>query len=425
MRDPTPLRRLATGGGLILTGNVASALMGLVLLLMLARALDPAELAIVMGVIAIVDGGQMFLDATVNTGMIHLSAKSGRPGRPAPGMLRAGWWTKLALGLAFAAAIALAAPWLSRVLAGDGSITGLIRLAGAAGAAAGAGSFVLAVLTAEEAFGRIALVSLVKNAARLGLVSTGLWGLGGGAEAASVAVCLAALVSLTVAAPTISWRFLAVPGRLLEPMRRLIGVNGWLMLSALAMLGGRLDVWLVGWLASAGEAGIYAVAAQLCMGVGIATQALVTTLLPSVSRFDRPEQIARFLRRSAGAALPLLALPLLAWPLAGPVLGAAFGADYAGSAEIFVLLFAASITSLVSAPLFLAVLSVGEARLVAWGSLLQLALRVGLALAVVPALGGIGLAAADIASRVMAMALIGTFILRALRPRASAKPNHA
>jgi hypothetical protein len=77
----------------------------------------------------------------------------------------------------------------------------------------------------------------------------------------------------------------------------------------------------------------------------------------------------------------------------------------------------ASIMTLAGAPLMLSLLSVGEARMLAFGALLQFALRVSLALIVVPMAGGLGLAGADVLSRLVAMGLIAAFIWRVLEAR--------
>ena len=84
----------------------------------------------------------------------------------------------------------------------------------------------------------------------------------------------------------------------------------------------------------------------------------------------------------------------------------------------FVILFLAAIMTLVSAPLMLVLLSVGEARVLALGALAQFALRVALAGPLVPAWGAAGLAVADVASRLIAMAAIGYFIWRVLQREA-------
>jgi O-antigen/teichoic acid export membrane protein len=235
------------------------------------------------------------------------------------------------------------------------------------------------------------------------------------ARAMGLAICGATVMTLLVSAGTVSWSFLRAGGRLRDGMLALLRVNGWMLLAAFAMLGGRLDVWLVGILGNPVQAGLYGVAAQLCVGVGIVTQALVTTALPSVSRFQTAGEVRDFLVRSTRLLLPLFVLPLVAWPIAGPVIGGVFGVAYAGSAGAFTVLLLAAIMTLAGAPLMLVLLSLGEARVMAYGALAQFALRVALAVPMVPAWGAVGLGVADVASRLIAMAAISHFIWRALR----------
>ncbi len=167
MTAPSSYARLWRGGGLVTLGNAASAGLGLVLLLLLARTLAPAQLAIVAGVIAVIDGGHMFLDATVNTAMVNIASRQGRKGAPSAAILKAGFYTKLAGGVIFALVVALAAPWMSWALVGDGAMRGVIMLAGVAGAIAAMQGFVVAVMVAHEAFAKIAFVSVWKNLLRI------------------------------------------------------------------------------------------------------------------------------------------------------------------------------------------------------------------------------------------------------------------
>jgi len=420
-------RRLLMGGKLVVLGNGASAGLGLVLLLLLARTLSPADLAIVVAIIAVIDGGQMFLDASVNTGMINIASREGFENKPSGEVLRAGFWSKAVAGIAYAVVIFLVSGPMSHALVGDASLRSPIILAGGAAAISGLYSFILAVLTAHEAFKKIAIVTLLKNMLRIVVVTPFVVSEIPDPRAAAIGIALITLAALALSAGTISWSFLRIKGPLLAPVRRLIGVNSWLFLAALAMLVGRFDVWLVGWLSSVEQAGLYAVAAQLCVGVGILTQALVTTFLPTVSRFQNPKEMRDFLIKSARLAVPVLLVPLAVWPLSAPLINLVFGADYARSADIFVLLFTASVMTLVGAPLMLVLLCLGEARVVAVGSILQMLLRLGFAAFVIPIAGGFGLAAADIASRLIAMTLIGWFIFHAIRRQITtatpAKPN--
>lgn len=419
MPDTAPFapkyRRLLKGAGIVALANAAGAGLGLVLLFVLARSLSPAELAIVVGVIAIIDGGQMFLDATVNTGMVNLASKRGREGVPSPAILRAGFWSKIALGVALALLVAALARPLSAALVGDAAIAPHIALAGVSALVAGMHNYVMAILQAREAFVRIAVLSLFKNIFRLAVVLP--WIVAGDPDPGTLAlsICAVPVLVLIASLGLTSWDFLRDRAALRDGAVALLRINGWMALSAIAMFGGRLDVWLVGILSTQAEAGRFAVAAQLCVGVGVLTQALVTAFLPAISRFRSGAEARDFLRRWA-RTLPLAVLfPLIAWPISGPVIGFVFGESYAAAAPVFNLLFTASIMTLFGAPLMLILLSAGEARILAGGTFLQLLLRVGLAIVIVPALGGVGLGWADIASRLVAMALILAFVIKAVR----------
>jgi len=408
-------RRILKGAGIVAVANVISTALGLILLLVLARNLSPSELAIVVGIIAIIDGGQMFLDASVNTGMVSLASKRGSPGKPNPAILRAGFWSKIVLGVGIALLIAALARPMSMALIDDHSIAPHIALAGLAALVAGMHNFVMAILQSHEAFLRIAIFSLFKNAFRMAVVLP--WILTGNADPGSIAlsICMVPVLVMIAAFGLVAWDFLRDDAPLRGGMLALLGINGWMALTSIAMFGGRLDVWLVGVLSTAGEAGRYAVAAQLCVGVGVLTQALVTAFLPAISRFKSGAEVRDFLRRWARILPLVVLLPLIAWPISSPVIVFVFGIGYEAAAPIFNLLFTASVMTLLGAPLMLILLSAGEAKILAGGTFLQLALRVGLALLVVPAFGGIGLGWADIASRIVAMALIGIFVLRAVR----------
>ena len=414
MSNPSQYRRLLRGGGLVVLGNATAAALGLVLLFLLARGFSPSDLAIVVAIIAVIDGGQMFQDATVNIGMVHVASRGTEQNKPSPEALRVGFLTKLIVGIVFALVVALAATPMSYALVGDASLRTPIAFAGMASLVAGLQSFILAVMTTYGKFRRIALVSMWKNALRIVVVLPVLWQTDPDPYQTAKLICFVTAINLVASSMMISWSFLRATGSLLEPLKSMLSVNSWLFLSALGMLASRLDIWLVGWLSTTEQAGYYAVAAQLCIGVGVVTQALVTTFLPTISRFDHRDQIVDFLRRMAKFSIPLLVLPVAAWLVSEWVITLVFGVAYAPSAPIFVFLFVASLMTLIGAPLMLVLVSIDQSKVLAIGTIAQMILRIGVAIVIVPIIGGIGLAMADVGSRLVAMLLITRFILRVL-----------
>lgn len=413
--DDGGTRRLLKGGGLITLGNVAGAGLGLVLLVLLSRFFAPADLARIVAVIAIIDGGQMLLDASFNTGMINVASRNGRKRAPDPAALKAGLVAKLWGAGALAFAVVLVSGPMSVAFVGSNDLRPAIALAGLATVLAAVASFVQAVLQAREDFPRVAMLSPVKNLVRVAIVLGLVWLGAADATLTAVAICAASAAALLVAVPMISWSFLRDRAPSRSVRKQLRAVNKWMILSAVAMFGGRLDLWLVGALSTPEQAGYYAVAGQLCVGVGILTQSLVATLLPSVSRFDSTAEMGQFLRRWAKVAPLLIALPLVVWPLSRPLVTLAFGSNYGDAAAIFNILFLASVMTLSTAPLMLVLLALREARLMGLGAMLQLVFRVAGAFPVVPVFGGIGLAVLDVSSRILAMAIILGLVLSVLK----------
>lgn len=408
-------RRNLQSVGVLTFGNAAAAGLGLVLLLILAGTLTPAELAVVISIIAIIDGGQLFLDTVFNPGIVSVASRQGADERPDDAILRAGFWAKAAGGLIFALLVAVVAVPMSEGLLDDRSLVGPLMLAGVAAALAGMQSFVGCVLMTRGQFARLAFASLWKNAFRIAFVAPFLFASRPDPHAAAIAVSLATVGSLSLALFLIRWDFIADRSSLRSGLSAIQKLNGWMIVVAFCLLGGRLDVWLVGLLSDPRNAGHYALAAQLCIAVGVVTQAVIAALLPGISRIRDPLELGRFLKDWL-YVVPLLALGLaLAFLFSEPVIRIVFGAEYAAAAPTFNVLFAAALMTLSTAPLTLVLFCLEKTYVFALGAVLQLALRVAFAVPFVAAAGALGMAHADVTSRVIAMAVIGYFVWKALQ----------
>jgi O-antigen/teichoic acid export membrane protein len=264
-------------------------------------------------------------------------------------------------------------------------------------------------------FGRIVFASLLKNLVRIGTVAPFLSAAEPNARAAALAICAGAVLSFAATVPFISWDFLRRGSPMRPAVAEIQRLSGWMVLCAISSFGGRLDVWIVGWLSNAHEAGLYALAAQLCAVTAIINQALVTAFLPTISRLHKFVEMKGFMWRWL-RCLPLFPVIVgIVWHLSGPVIRLIFGEAYASSALTFNILFTASMVTLMGSPLTLFLFTVGETRIFAASNLVQLALRVTLAISIVPLAGAAGMASAEIASRFLTIALMGYFIWLALR----------
>jgi O-antigen/teichoic acid export membrane protein len=412
--DPFSRRQLQRVG-IVASGNFAAAALGFVLLVILTRALPPTDFTIVVSIIAIIDGGQLFLDAMFNPGIVSVAARDEKDGAPNNAALRAGFFAKGAGGILFMGIIAVLAAPMSVGLFGDRSLTIPIVFAGAAGALAGMQSFIVVVLQARGEFARIPIATLLKNLLRIAVVAAFVFLGHVGGQAVAAGISATTVVTLVISYFLISWDFMRDRSPLRRHFTELQKINGWMMLTAFGTLGGRLDLWLVAVLSDTRQAGLYAVASQLCVGVGLVTQALITTFLPAVSQFRGPTEIRIFMTRWLWCIPLLIFVGALAWLVSDPIIPLVFGSAYSESAPVFNVLFAASLMTLVGAPLMLLLLSFGEARIIAAGTIGQFIMRIAFALPAIPRAGALGVAVADIASRLIAMTLIGYFIWVTLR----------
>lgn len=401
--------------GIVTVGNIVSAALAFILLLVMTRLLSPAEFAIVACILALIDGGQLLLDAMFNAGLITVAVRDGEHAKPSPAALKAGLWLKIAGGSVLAAVLAIGAMPLSAALGGGGSLAGAIVVAGCAAAVLGIHSFACNVLQIRQEFAKLAVLTIAKNLFRLVMVA---WALAAGwSDGISLSMVIAASAVILCAASVcaISWDFLRDPTPLKPEFAKLGAINRWMVLVALAVFASRLDIWLVGWLSDMRQAGLYAVAAQLCLGVGILSQAIVTALLPSIVRPREPSEINRFLRLWL-MMLPVIVLTgLAAWLVSEPLITLLFGVNYSGAGRVFALVFAASLMTLSGGPLMLLLLSLDEARILGLASFAQVLIRIAFALVLVPASGAFGGAISDVAARLIAMAACSYFIWAAVR----------
>ena len=408
-------RRNLQSVGVLTFGNAAAAGLGLLLLLLLARTLSPAELTVVISIIAIIDGGQLFLDTVFNVGIVTVASRQETGEGPDRAILRAGFWAKAAGGLVFAFLVALVAVPMSEGLLDDRSLVVPLMFAGVAAALAGMQSFVNCVLQTRGQFARLAFATVWKNAFRIAFVAPFLIAPHPNAHAAAIAVSAATVVSFSLALFLIRWDFIKDRSPLRTGLRAIRKVNGWMTVVAFCLLGGRLDLWIVGFLSDPRNAGLYALAAQLCIAVGVVTQAVIAALLPGISRIRDRCELRRLLKDWL-RVVPLLALGLaFAFLFSEPVIQIVFGVEYAAAAPTFNVLFAAALMTLSTAPLMLVLLSLDSTHVFALGAALQLALRVVFAVPLVAAAGALGMALADVSSRVLAMAVIFFFVWKALR----------
>lgn len=279
----------------------------------------------------------------------------------------------------------------------------------------------LAVLGGNARYDRLAVAELLAGAAGslfllLAAVSQG------GVAAFLWAHVLAAVVAVLVA------RRVAIP---LLPQGRAPAIRQAALLREAAPLGAaaavtslytRLDILLLGQMASTGVLGLYSAAYKpinLALSFG---NTMAGTLLPLMAREPQSGVPMAFERavRGLGIAAPALALALSG--LGGPLLHLAFGADFAAGAPVLTLLAWSMVANWLYAPLGVALQARGGERW--WLASLSGGLALNLAGNVwaIPRWGAAGAAGATLASETVILGLAVLFVHRQLGIRPKLRP---
>ncbi len=388
--------------------NAAGAGLGFAVLIMLTRGLGPEAFGRLSPVLAVMDLGPLLIDTVLAVGAVTVAARSLARDRVEGLDAMA-----TALALRGGAAMAYVAGVLIFVSLVQVAEPGLVLMAGLAGGLLAAQTALIGGLQVERRFLAVGAAQAMKNLTRVGVLGAVLalatLTVQGAAQAVLLAAALAAGITFAVARP------LREIGRPRKPLlRQMLAINLWMAVAALSVVSGRVDVLLLSALSGPVEAGYYAASMQLCIAVGVFSQAIVTTTLPRVAALARMEELRAvlkgWLRRAPLALLPVLVLPLLSPSLVPLLLGPGFAAAH----PVFDILFAASMLTLVANPVLLLLFPLGAARVFGLAALGQVVAKMAIAVPLMPYWGAAGVAAVDLATRIVMAAAILVVLRRKL-----------
>lgn len=420
-RTRADLGGLARGGVLGLLGAGVSAAAGVLVVVVLARALPAAEAGVFFAVTSVLLLGQAVAKLGTNTSLVYYLSRWRALGVPEriPSTLRVALLPVVAVGLLIAIALYAAAPWLSQTLAGDTSTTTVAALR------------VCAVLVPVAALAD-ALVSATRGFDTL--VPTVLHDRIGRSLLQVLAVVVAVLlgwtaVAILVAAWALPWLLpAALGGRDLarrlrtvprDPAAAVGGAEFWRFsgpraLASLAQIAlQRLDIVLVAALLGPAPAAVYTAASRVLIVGQLANQAISTAVQARLGGLlatgDVPAANAAY--RAATAWLVLLNWPLyLMFAVFAPQLLALFGPDYADGRSVVLILAAVMLLASACGMVNLVLVMAGRSTWNLGNALLALGVNVALDLLLIPRLGisgaAVGWAVAIAVSNLVALAQI-------------------
>lgn len=385
-----------------LAGNVASAMLGLVLLVVVSRALGPEGFGRVASLVNFLDIGVFLVDMAIFSGAVQLVAKyHGTDPARAQMALKVAFLARLALAGVFAVTGFLAAPAIARFLFDAEENVFDLRIIFLSVLAAAIYTQAISTLLARQNFTKLASATLLKNVTRLAFVILLLW-LGLGAPgtivvAYAVAATVAAMISLALC----RFDFLSAPGIDRDVVREMFDINKWAIIAAVGMLGVRIDLIMLERLGAPSEVGLYAAAVQLLIVISLFSQSLANYLFPGLAGLTSADEMKAHVRRFA-RLIPIALLPIaVLLPASIWLAPLALGESYAGiTGALSVMIISAALT-LVLNPINLLFFPLGRVDILAKAGILMIVLRIALNFVLIPDFGALGAAGADLVAKIV------------------------
>jgi O-antigen/teichoic acid export membrane protein len=396
---------LARGGTLNVVGIVVNAVVAFALSVIVARALGAAgagSFFVALAFFSIVGVVAMF---GADTGLVRSIARHQALGQPewTHAVLKAGLGPVTVLGVALGVALFMLAPEVARVIADDrvSTTTTYLRIL-APCIPIGAASGVL--LAATRGFGTmlpfVAIERIGRSVLRLVLVVI-VVALALGASALMVAWVVPTAGGLVAAAVWLRAIFeRQAPSESLQddrrPEARRVAWEFWSFSSVRGLAATFrvgilwLDVVLVGVLASAQEAGIYATATRVIAAGSFALQAVLLVIGPQISGLAARSEWGRAqaIYQISTTWLTALSFPLyLSVAAFAPLVLGIFGADFTAGATALTILSLAMLLDMATGPVTTVLLMAGKASWNLYNMATTLAVNIGLNLLLIPPLG--------------------------------------
>lgn len=395
--------RTAREAGIVMTGNMGSAMLRFAVMLWLAALLSPADNGYLAVFVVVMDTAAIVSEGGLHPTMVRFM--SARPHEPAEPLLKR--CMRIKLGLVTACIVLLFA-CRSMYLESQGVADTYIwayTLAGAAGIALSFNTFTMAVAQARERFAAFSTVAVSTNVIRLAAIAVLTLA---GVRAASphfaaffVAPALAAVAALS-ATPflnRVSGDTAGSPshtGAVLQFMAPLA------MLQILSIALGRLDFVMLQAITGDPEVlGNYSVAFQIAFALPLMAQALFTVLLPKVSSMRTAAELRRY-RATVLRLMPVVLLVTAAGAWIAPyIITMLFRDKYAAALPVVRLLIIGHGINLIVNPLGLIFYAIKRMYYVVVMHFLQLVVFVACNWLLIPRYEGAGAAISSIVFRVL------------------------
>lgn len=400
----------------ILAGSGASTALNLVGTIVVVRTLLPPEFGVVTLALAILGLASQLSDLGLNTGFLRFASLAQREGTlQARSMYHYGLRVKVGVNLAVGAASPFLAEVLARGVFGKPEYRWPLLLAILGAAGSSLFTYVLTIFQSQQRFREYAVTNLALNAAKVGTL-VALMGIGGLSVTSILVVhggvpLATFFVGLWVLGSEV---FPAERARV--PAGAVFAFSKWVFLSSLCfLLSSRLEVLLLGRLASEVDLAQYGAAQRLMTVQGLVSGALITTLLPKVTAMVSAAEMRDYMRRAAAGsvAIALALAPVVL--LARPLLRLLFGATYAAATVPFVILFGGGLLNIAFHSWSLLIYTINKPAVATLGNVLQVGMAALAGSTLIPRLGATGAALASLCTAAVGYGVVNGYLFWFLR----------
>jgi len=268
------------------------------------------------------------------------------------------------------------------------------------------------LLRALERFKEIAIINVVSQVARTGLIAIFAYLSILDVEKTLLFNISQIVIGFVIASLIIPRRFFLKGTEERYPLKNVLSYSGWLYLfSLLFMLFDRLDVLMLGYFRQAMEVGIYSVAFTLIKPFELIPETFNTVFLPKVSKFTRRSQIYAYFKDTLKVTGLIAVVGVALIFLAGPLITTFYGEKYLDSIRLFQILVGAFILLTMINPLNLVGHSLNKPQLFSLMAGINLALNFFGNLIFIPRYGALGAAIVTLISRVLG-SILGLMVLK-------------
>jgi len=389
----------------VLGGNAVKLGLGFVATVGLARAIGPAEFGIytlAMNLVLVISSAG---DLGLNTSFVRLFVRKTTTGDPdSRPFLQRMVAIRLAMSGGLFLLCLLALPVAGAWIVGESVPPSLLRIASIVVLADSVFVLSLALLQAEQKFGKLSVLNIVINVLRVALLAM-FYFLG-------VLTSVTAIVTIVLSSSAIAgivfatehgYRPIVAVRESVQDFKTLFFWGRWLSLMAVAnILYVRLDVVLLGYFkVDRAAIGNYALAYAFAWAVVAFQPAMMTLLLPKVSSITTVDTLRSYVRRASivsAGAIPALVLFAVAVDF---FLGWFYGSQYPQAAAIFPYLAAGFAVTLVATPFCALSMTIDRPQILAFQNIVGLVVVLILGLFLIPRMGILGCAVSVFVSRLI------------------------